>query len=366
MIVADRRLAVVAGVDAATKRDSAAVALCAWQNGRVRLVSHKIFTPRPDAPIDLEATLEAALLDYQRRFDLREIWYDPFQFARSAQTLQKAGLNLHEFAQSPPNQTKATSNLLELLKSASLVAYPDDQIRLAFQRAIVVESPRGLRIAKEKASHHIDVVVALSMAALGAVEVLSDEGGFDIGGTIVAVARSTADGVRHAVDSVGSLFTTDDTDDHPMPSSGQPDVVIEHPGVYDGDGRPAAVGRSAASHPANRSCGICLREQKDARVRAGVSYPAVSAASLIMRGVGRLGVRFLGEDDAAQRAMNDDSAYCGACQTLLKFGHLPSCPEFDRSMVVEPRCLSCRHPVGHESDCPVLTQMLNTSDPGVW
>jgi hypothetical protein len=38
------------------------------------------------------------------------------------------------------------------------------------QRAIAVETPRGWRIAKEKQSHKIDVVVALGMAALGAVQ----------------------------------------------------------------------------------------------------------------------------------------------------------------------------------------------------
>ena len=43
-------------------------------------------------------------------------------------------------------------------------------MRLAVQRSIAVETPRGWRIAKEKASHKIDVVVALGMAALGAVQ----------------------------------------------------------------------------------------------------------------------------------------------------------------------------------------------------
>jgi hypothetical protein len=36
-------------------------------------------------------------------------------------------------------------------------------------RAVALETTRGWRIAKEKASHKIDVVVALAMAALGAV-----------------------------------------------------------------------------------------------------------------------------------------------------------------------------------------------------
>ena len=62
------------------------------------------------------------------------------------------------------------SNLYELIKGGGIVVYPDEQIRLAVSRAVAVESPRGWRIAKEKVSHKIDVVVALAMAALAAVE----------------------------------------------------------------------------------------------------------------------------------------------------------------------------------------------------
>ena len=42
-------------------------------------------------------------------------------------------------------------------------------MRLAISRAIIVESSRGWRFDKAKQTHKIDVVVALSMAALAAV-----------------------------------------------------------------------------------------------------------------------------------------------------------------------------------------------------
>ena len=42
-------------------------------------------------------------------------------------------------------------------------------MRLAVSRAVAIETSRGWRIAKEKQSHKIDVVVALAMAALAAV-----------------------------------------------------------------------------------------------------------------------------------------------------------------------------------------------------
>jgi hypothetical protein len=50
------------------------------------------------------------------------------------------------------------------------VVYPDDSVRLAVSRAVAVETTRGWRLTKEKASHKIDVVVALAMAAHACVQ----------------------------------------------------------------------------------------------------------------------------------------------------------------------------------------------------
>jgi hypothetical protein len=47
------------GVDLATKHDSAAVVSVAWTNdGRLRLVTHRIWQPSPENPLDLENTIE--------------------------------------------------------------------------------------------------------------------------------------------------------------------------------------------------------------------------------------------------------------------------------------------------------------------
>lgn len=48
--------------------------------------------------------------------------------------------------------------------------YPDEEMRLAISRCVALETSRGWRIAKERASHRIDVIVALAQAALGAVK----------------------------------------------------------------------------------------------------------------------------------------------------------------------------------------------------
>lgn len=96
--------------------------------------------------------------------------FDPYQLVAVAQRLTAAGLPMIEFPQSVPNLTEASTNLYELLKGRNLVAYADDDLRLALSRCVALETSRGWRIAKEKQSHKIDVIVALAQAALGAVE----------------------------------------------------------------------------------------------------------------------------------------------------------------------------------------------------
>ena len=170
--MADPELPIWVGADASTKRDSTAVVAVTWDEAlkRVRLVTHTIFQPSPDEPLDFENTVEAAIRDLRRRFQLRGVWFDPYQMQAVAQRLQRDGVRMVEFPQSVPNLTEASSNLYELIKGRNLVVYADDSVRLGVSRAVAVETTRGWRITKEKASHKIDVVVALAMAAHACVQ----------------------------------------------------------------------------------------------------------------------------------------------------------------------------------------------------
>jgi hypothetical protein len=77
---------------------------------------------------------------------------------------------MREFPQTAGGLTEIGNNLYELIKGRGLLVYPDTGLRLAISRSVAVETPRGWRISKEKASHKIDVVVALAMAAHAAVQ----------------------------------------------------------------------------------------------------------------------------------------------------------------------------------------------------
>jgi phage terminase large subunit-like protein len=170
-IIANRVLPVWIGVDTSVKRDSTAIVAVHWDGKaqKARLVWHRIYQPLPDQPIDFEVAIEDTIRDLHKRYRVCGVWYDPYQMQASAQRLRREGVLIEAFPQSAPNLTEASQNLYELIKGRNLVAYPDAAVRLAVSRAVAVETARGWRIAKDKQSHKIDVVVALGMAALAAV-----------------------------------------------------------------------------------------------------------------------------------------------------------------------------------------------------
>ena len=168
---ADLFLPVFVGVDASFKHDSTAIVAVAFDSGRqvVRLITHRVFQPTSDEPLDFELTIEAYLLELNRRFQVKQILYDPWQMQSVAQRLLKQNLPIEEFPQSSPNLTAASQNFFDLIESQGLVLYPDEAMRLAISRAIAIETPRGWRIGKDRGSNKIDVVVALAQACYAAV-----------------------------------------------------------------------------------------------------------------------------------------------------------------------------------------------------
>ena len=164
--ISDRNLSVWVGVDASVTRDSTGLCAVTFDQAtqKIRLCAHKIFQPSPDAPLNFEATIEATLLDWHKRFNIRKILFDPNQMQSSAQRLRRAGLRIEEFSQTPANLTTASAGLYELISTRGLMVYVDDVLRLAISRSVAVETQRGWRLDKSKASDKIDIVIALAMA----------------------------------------------------------------------------------------------------------------------------------------------------------------------------------------------------------
>jgi len=171
-VINDRALSIWVGVDASVKHDATAIVAVTFDQRaqQVRLVTHRVFQPTRDEPLDFEAAVEGTLLNLARRFFVRKVLFDPWQMQAVAQRLMRAGMPVEEFPQSPANLTAASQNLYELITGRNLLAYPDAGMRLAISRAVAVETPRGWRIGKNKQTHKIDVVVALAMACHAAVQ----------------------------------------------------------------------------------------------------------------------------------------------------------------------------------------------------
>jgi len=205
-------LVVHIGVDAGIKHDNAGIVVVARDRGRFVLVWHRLYKPTPAAPLDLEATVEAELLALAAQFAVQAIYVDPYQMHRSITTLQQAGLPVREFPQTPSNTTRMGQVLYDLLKSRSLVLYPDDELRQQALHTVAVETPRGFRLAKEKSSHKIDAIIALAMAAIAAIDTNADAQA-----AVLAAAMDPAqielefDQIRRAMPNVDWQLMSDDT-----------------------------------------------------------------------------------------------------------------------------------------------------------
>lgn len=161
------------GVDAAVRRDCAAVVCIKYADNDDRLVlaDHRIWRPGPDG-LNLESSIEFYLrrIYSDPRAQIEKILTDPFQMARSVQTLVAAGLPVEEYNQTLNNLTEATEALYSAFINRNLRLYNAPDLREHCLNAISVETPRGIRLSKQKTSNKIDGAVALSFAVLAAIQ----------------------------------------------------------------------------------------------------------------------------------------------------------------------------------------------------
>src|SRR5262245_54767494 len=161
------------GCDAAVRKDNAAIVCLKYADDSDQLVlaDYKIWKPLPGQPINLEASVEF----YLRRVysnpnaSIEKILVDPYQMARSVQTLQAACLPIEEYNQTQGNLTEATEALYSAFINRNLRLYHAADLRQHCLNAVSVETPRGIRLSKQKTANKIDAAVALSFAVLAAV-----------------------------------------------------------------------------------------------------------------------------------------------------------------------------------------------------
>ena len=104
------------------KRDSSAIVGVTFdqQTQKVRLVFHRIFQPSQIEPLDFELTIEATILEINKRFQIKKILYDPYQMQASAQRLTKEGVpNIEEYPQTLDRLTAMSQQLYDLITGQS-------------------------------------------------------------------------------------------------------------------------------------------------------------------------------------------------------------------------------------------------------
>ena len=170
---------VYVGVDAskgARKGADTTAAAAVYREGELfRLVAHRIWAPATGrGDIDLRVTVLPWLQELKQQYRLGQVFYDPYNMSTLAQIAIEAGLPMEELPQTPGNQTAFTGVFLDLMRSGGLRVYKAPDLREQVLNAVMIETPRGIRLAKEKADRKIDAAVALAMAIWGAQQ---DRGG---------------------------------------------------------------------------------------------------------------------------------------------------------------------------------------------
>ena len=158
------------GVDIGIKHDSSAiVAVMREKGGKPAVARHRIWKPMPDESVRLEDVVEY-LIEMKRQYRVKAIVADPNQMLGVIQRLKEKGVPIQEYPQTTANLTQAGQALFDLVRDKNLRVYPSAELREHLVNAVVVESSRGWRLAKDKASKKIDAAVALAMALVALQE----------------------------------------------------------------------------------------------------------------------------------------------------------------------------------------------------
>jgi hypothetical protein len=158
------------GVDIGIKHDSSAVVAVMRDKGDKPAVAlHRIWKPTSEESVRLEDVVEY-LLELKRKYRVKAIVADPNQMLGVIQRLKEKGAPIQEYPQTTANLTQAGQVLFDLVRDKNLRLYPSAELREHLVNAVVVESSRGWRLAKDKASKKIDAAVALAMALVALQE----------------------------------------------------------------------------------------------------------------------------------------------------------------------------------------------------
>ncbi|MFC1558584.1 terminase TerL endonuclease subunit [candidate division KSB1 bacterium] len=170
-LLPSKNIYVTVAVDIGYKNDNSAVVVVTKEENTVKLVSHKIWIPSKFKPLDIEETVENYIKELNESFTINGVYYDPYQFHRSATTLEKERIPMKEFPQTVDRLTEMAQNLYDLITNENILMYKNAELRRHAQNSKAKETQRGWRIIKKTGSKKIDAIISLAMACLGAVKI---------------------------------------------------------------------------------------------------------------------------------------------------------------------------------------------------
>lgn len=121
---------------------------------------------RPDWQVDVLA-VEDEIRQACSRYRVRELVCDPFRWTRTMQVLAEEGITVSKFSHSTSRLTAATTDLYNAIVNAQLSHSADETLTRHVMAATVVESDKGLKLAKvsrSRSAAKIDLAACLVMA----------------------------------------------------------------------------------------------------------------------------------------------------------------------------------------------------------
>jgi len=169
-VISDKTLEVWIGVDASVSNDtSCVVAVTRTPERRIRLVTYKVWKPTQRKKMDLDATVGNSLLELNKNFKIRGIYFDPYQLHMLMTNLKKEGLPCREVVQNQGTTIAYSQLLYELIRYRNIEFYPNEEMREHILNAQIKDSEKGFRMIKGDSRNKIDLGIALAMAAYGCV-----------------------------------------------------------------------------------------------------------------------------------------------------------------------------------------------------
>ena len=150
------------GIDMALRHDSVGIVYGQKDENEVISVKSKIWLPNDEKYMDYQE-IEAFVVELMKKYNVKEVAYDPAFFERSAQVLLDRGVPMVNFPQTHSRMIPACGNAYDLIANSRVRHDGDptfsDQVMSAAQRV----TDMGWRLSKGRSKRKIDSCIAMVM-----------------------------------------------------------------------------------------------------------------------------------------------------------------------------------------------------------